>query len=75
SAIFAWVLAAESSARPGTNPESWPPFSIRLSEQYAADTPEAVIAERSRHKSRAVLGQYRREANVFAFDYLGAVVL
>ena len=45
-----------------------------VTDQYAAGTPEAVIAERSRHKSRAVLGQYRREANIFAFDYLSAVL-
>lgn len=45
-----------------------------VTDQYAAGTPEAVIAERSRHKSRTVMGQYRREANVFAFDYLSAVI-
>lgn len=45
-----------------------------VTDQYAAGTPEAVIAERSRHKSRTVLGQYRREADIFAFDYLSAVL-
>jgi integrase len=45
-----------------------------VTDQYAAGTPEAVIAERSRHKSRVVMGSYRREANVFAFDYLSAVL-
>lgn len=45
-----------------------------ITDQYAAGTPEAIIAERSRHKSRTVLGQYRREANIFAFDYLSAVL-
>lgn len=45
-----------------------------VTDQYAAGTPEAVIAARSRHKSRTVLGQYRREADLFAFDYLSAVL-
>jgi len=45
-----------------------------VTDQYAAGTPEAVIAERSRHESRVVMGSYRREANVFAFDYLSAVL-
>lgn len=45
-----------------------------ITDMYAVGTPEAVIAERSRHKSWSVLGSYRREANLFSYDYLDKVI-
>ena len=46
-----------------------------ITDQYAAGTAEAVIMKQSRHKSRAVLTVYYREAEQFAYNYAAAVGL
>jgi len=40
-----------------------------ITDQYSIGCPENLIAARSRHRSLAVMGAYRREANMFSRDY------
>jgi site-specific recombinase XerD len=46
-----------------------------ITDQYAAGTAEAVIMARSRHNSHSVMAAYRREADMFAFNYAAKVGL
>ena len=62
----------------GLDPEAVGGHSLRagfITDQYAAGTAEAVIMKRSRHKSHAVMAGYRREADMFAFNYTAAAGL
>jgi len=56
----------------GLDPKTISGHSLRagfITDQYAAGTAEALIMERSRHKSHFVMAGYRREADMFAFNY------
>ena len=60
----------------GLDPESVGGHSLRaglITDLYAVGTPEGIIAERSRHKSRSVMDGYRREANLYAYNYTAAL--
>lgn len=46
-----------------------------ITDLYAAGTAEAIIMERSRHKSHSVMSVYRREADMFSFNYAAAAGL
>ena len=46
-----------------------------VTDQYASGTAETVIMQQTGHKSRAVLGIYRREADTFAFNFTAAAGL
>jgi len=56
----------------GLDPKTISGHSLRagfITDQYSAGTAEALIMERSRHKSHFVMAGYRREADVFSFNY------
>lgn len=62
----------------GLNPESVSGHSLRagfVTDQYKQGTPEGVIMQQTGHKSREVMGIYRREADTFAFNYTAAAGL
>lgn len=62
----------------GLDPKAISGHSLRagfITDQYAAGTAEALIMARSRHKSHSVMAAYRREADMFAFDYAGVAGL
>ncbi|MCX6343468.1 MAG: site-specific integrase [Armatimonadetes bacterium] len=62
----------------GINPDTVSGHSLRagfITDQYSVGTAEAVIMDRSRHKSHAVMSNYRREASLFAFNYAAKVSL
>jgi site-specific recombinase XerD len=62
----------------GLDPASVGGHSLRaglITDLYQKGTPEAVIMGISGHRSRTVLGRYRREADAFAFNHIAAVGL
>lgn len=62
----------------GLDPKDVGGHSLRaglVTDLYKAGTPEATIMAVSGHKSRQVLGRYRREAEQFAFDQVRTVGL
>jgi len=62
----------------GVDPAAVGGHSLRagfVTDAYSAGVAEAVIMERSRHKTHSVMAGYRREANLFAVNYTAAVGL
>ncbi|HUV05136.1 MAG TPA: site-specific integrase [Armatimonadota bacterium] len=62
----------------GVDPAAVGGHSLRagfVTDQYARGTAEGVIMQQTGHKSRAVLAQYRREADAFAFNFTAAAGL
>lgn len=72
------TIIKSTASKLDINPDTVSGHSLRsgfITDQYAAGTAEAIIMERSRHKSHSVMSIYRREADMFAFNYTAAVGL
>ena len=72
------LVVKRIAKRLGVAPDTVGGHSLRagfVTDQYARGTAEGVIMQQTGHKSRAVLAQYRREADAFAFNFTAAAGL
>ena len=72
------LVVKRIAKRLGVAPDTVGGHSLRagfVTDQYARGTAEGVIMQQTGHRSRAVLAQYRREADAFAFNFTAAAGL
>lgn len=72
------LIVKRIAEKVGIDPTSVSGHSLRagfVTDQYKRGTPESDIMRQTGHKSRTVLSIYRREAEVFTFNYTAAVGL